>query len=87
MMNIKMFCLIRNVWGKVKKHRIGTYEINKISFSCFDDKTYILDNGTDVYIKNYSNFWSNQDSFFSSCKFTNVWSNLNIFLKMFTVVN
>ena len=24
-----------------KDHRIGTYEINKISLSCFDDKTYI----------------------------------------------
>ena len=24
-----------------KDHRIGTYEINKISLSCFDDKNYI----------------------------------------------
>ena len=24
-----------------KDHRIGTYEINKISLSCFDDKIYI----------------------------------------------
>ena len=24
-----------------KDHRIGTYEINKISLSCFDDKVYI----------------------------------------------
>ena len=23
-------------------HQIGTYDINKISFSCFDDKRYIL---------------------------------------------
>ena len=28
-----------------KDHRIGTYEINKISLSCFDDKTYIQNNG------------------------------------------
>ena len=25
-----------------KKHKIGTYEVNKISL-CFDDKRYILD--------------------------------------------
>ena len=28
-----------------EKHSIGTYDINKISLSCFDDKKYILDNG------------------------------------------
>ena len=28
-----------------KKHKLGTYEINKISFSCFDDKRYVLDDG------------------------------------------
>ena len=28
-----------------KKHKIGTYEINKISLSCFDDKRYVLDDG------------------------------------------
>ena len=25
-----------------KKHTLGTYEINKISLSCFDDKRYVL---------------------------------------------
>ena len=30
-----------------KNHRIGTYEINKISLSCFDDKIYIKNNGYD----------------------------------------
>ena len=30
-----------------KNHRIGTYEINKISLSCFDDKIYIQNNGRD----------------------------------------
>ena len=30
-----------------KDHKIGTYEINKISFSCFDDKIYIKENGCD----------------------------------------
>ena len=28
---------------QVKKHKIGTYEIDKISLSCFDDK--VLDDG------------------------------------------
>ena len=30
-----------------KDHGIGTYEINKISLSCFDDKKYIQNNGCD----------------------------------------
>ena len=28
-----------------KKHKIGTYEIDKISLSCFDDKKYELYDG------------------------------------------
>ena len=31
-----------------KKHKIGTYEINKISLSCFDDKRQVLDDGIDT---------------------------------------
>ena len=30
---------------QAKKHKIGTYEINKISLSCFDDKRQVLDDG------------------------------------------
>ena len=30
-----------------KDHRIGTYEINKISLSCFDDKIYNQNNRYD----------------------------------------
>ena len=30
-----------------KDHKTGTYEINKISLSCFDDKIYIQNNGCD----------------------------------------
>ena len=26
-----------------KKHKIATYEIDKISLSCFDDKRFVLD--------------------------------------------
>ena len=28
-----------------KKYKIGTYEINEISLSCFDDKRFVLDDG------------------------------------------
>ena len=28
---------------QAKKHKIGTYEIDKISLTCFDDKRYVLD--------------------------------------------
>ena len=30
---------------KPKNHNFGTYETNKISLSCFDDKRYILNDG------------------------------------------
>ena len=32
---------------QIKDYRIGTYEVLKISFSCFDDKLYIQNNGCD----------------------------------------
>ena len=28
-----------------KKHKVGIYEINKISLSSFDDKRFVLDDG------------------------------------------
>ena len=28
-----------------KKHKLGTYESDKISLPCFDDKRYVLDDG------------------------------------------
>ena len=31
-----------------KLHRLGTYDVRKVSLSCFDDKRYILDNGIDT---------------------------------------
>ena len=30
---------------QAKKHKIGTYEIDKISLSFFDDKRFVLDDG------------------------------------------
>ena len=50
-MNLKMFCLIKKLLKhkmkkiQAKKHEIGTYEIDKISFSSFDDKRQALDYG------------------------------------------
>ena len=40
-----------------KLHKIGTYDVFKISLSCFDDKRYILDDG----INNLASF--HQDTF------------------------
>ena len=34
-----------------KKHKLGAYEIDKISLSCFDDKRYVLDDG--IYTLSY----------------------------------
>ena len=33
-----------------KKHKLGTYEINKIFLSCFDDKRYMLDDGIYTFV-------------------------------------
>ena len=40
---------LRHLMNRIqsKNHRIGTYEISKISLSCFGDKIYIPDNETD----------------------------------------
>ena len=35
---------------QAKKHKIGTYEINKISLLCFDDKIQVLDDGILLYL-------------------------------------
>ena len=32
-----------------KNHELGSYEINKISLSCFDDKGYLLEDGINSY--------------------------------------
>ena len=49
--NILMFCLIKKIIKDIMKriqshlHRIKTFEVCKISLSCFNDKRYILENG------------------------------------------
>ena len=42
---------------QAKKHKIGTYEIDKTSLSCFDDKTHVVGDGihTPAYFHKNSN--------------------------------
>ena len=46
---------LRNLMNRIhsKDHKIGTYEINKISLSCFDDEIYIQNNGCDGLVLGY----------------------------------
>ena len=39
--------IVRTKMKKIqsKKHKLGTYEIDKISLSCFDETRYVLDDG------------------------------------------
>ena len=51
LINSKMFYLIKEIIKQkmkriqAKGHKIGTYEIDKLSLSCFDDKRFIWDDG------------------------------------------
>ena len=36
-------------------HQIGTYEVNKVSLSCFDDKRYIREDGISTYAYGHKN--------------------------------
>ena len=45
-----MFCLIKVIRHNMKRiqsklQKIRTYDVCKISLSCFDDKRYVLDDG------------------------------------------
>ena len=40
-----------------KNHNLGTYETNKRSLSCFDDKRYILKNGINTLAYGYKDIW------------------------------
>ena len=42
-----------------KKHKLGTYEIDKISLSCFDDKRYVLDDGISALVYFHTNSITN----------------------------
>ena len=38
-----------------ENHQLGSYEINKVSLSCFDDKRYISDDGITSYAYGHKN--------------------------------
>ena len=38
-----------------QNHQLGSYEINKVSLSCFDDKRYILEDGITSYAYGHYN--------------------------------
>ena len=60
--------LLKVLRHKMKKmqsvlHIIGTYDINKISLSCFDDKRYVLHDGIIIlayFLKDIEHFCKNQ---------------------------
>ena len=38
-----------------QNHQLGSYEINKVSLSCFDDKRYLLQDGIKSYAYGHKN--------------------------------
>ena len=45
---------MRKIQGK--KHKMGTYEINKMSLCVFDDKRFVLDNAIHTLSYFHKNF-------------------------------
>ena len=45
--------------NQIKSHRIRTYEMNKISLTCFDDKIHILNNEYNGLALGYKNNYKN----------------------------
>ena len=43
-----------------KLHQVGTYDLNKISLSCFDDKRFVLDDGINTLAYFHKNIDINQ---------------------------
>ena len=43
-----------------KLHKIGTYEVFKISYSWFDDKRYLLDGGINSFVFFHNNILKNK---------------------------
>ena len=65
---------------QIKDHRIGTYEIDKISLSCFDDKIYIQNNGYDGLALGYQSLLEKTVILIilSDCNGTRTWHDKNI---------
>ena len=43
-----------------QNHELGSYEINKVSLSCFDDKRYVLEDGVTSYVYGHKNIKNSQ---------------------------
>ena len=75
LMNSKMFYLIKKLSGikwkefKLKKHKIETYKIDKISLSCFDDKRYVSDDR----IHTLAYFHKDSNNFKKNCNCRDFW--------------
>ena len=54
LMNSKTLCLTKKIMRhkmkriQSRKHKLGTYEISKISLTCFNDKWYVQDDSTNT---------------------------------------
>ena len=49
--NLQMYHRMKTI--RSKNHRLGSYKINKVSLSRFDDKPYIRENGITSYAYRY----------------------------------
>ena len=51
--NKQMFHKMKTI--RSENHQLGSYELNKVSLSCFDDKRYIHNNGINSYAYGHNN--------------------------------
>ena len=58
-------CKMRRIQSK--KQKLGTYEIDKISLSCFDDKWYVLDDGIHTLACFYRDSATNRKEIEKNC--------------------
>ena len=49
--NKQMYHTMKTI--RSKNHQLGSYELNKVSLSCFDGKRYIHENGITSYAYGY----------------------------------
>ena len=62
-----------------QRHQLGSYKINKVSLSCFDDKCYIHDNGTSSYAYGHYKIYGHQ-SFYQTYRPPYFWTRYRSFL-------
>ena len=57
-----------------QRHQLGSYEINKVSLSCFDDKRYIHDNGTSCIPMGTTKYNHRHQSFYQTYRPPYFWT-------------